>query len=820
MCKSSRLATLTLAVVTPLAAQQGRDLLHEQFVKEAAGGVVVYEAGDISLLVDAISSDPAGVASAATTEYKYDDGTFEIWTHLRHSSGDPVHEQEYAQRFRLSRGGTVANLTLCVARDRDRGDSSRLPFAMNFYRDSAGRPGSRLASGEGTVTIPTAGSGGCARLDLSSSALRLDGGDTWVGISWQNSTGMLFGEDRDGPGGTRTVYRARSSSTAAWPSWTNDTVTYGIRLGVDHGGGTPPPPPPPDPDPDPPPTSSCTPTTTALQFDGGYKVSMCYGTPDGKVGQAKSGVWQSGEAGLLWFFNRGNAEVLVKVLNGCSNNGYRWAYVAPVTTLEFNLWVTGPNGRRWTHSNRQGVTASTKSSTTAFRCSDEGSDGGDDDGDDGVSAPDLVVQSPSVSDTSLTAGQSFTFRATVRNRGDARSASTTLRYYRSSNSTIGTSEENVDSVGSFAVEASEVLPATSGCTPTTTALQFDGGYKVSMCYGTPDGKVGQAKSGVWQSGEAGLLWFFNRGNAEVLVKVLNGCSNNGYRWAYVAPVTTLEFNLWVTGPNGRRWTHSNRQGVTASTKSSTTAFRCSDEGSDGGDDDGDDGVSAPDLVVQSPSVSDTSLTAGQSFTFRATVRNRGDARSASTTLRYYRSSNSTIGTSDTQIGTDSVGALSASGSSSESISLTAPSSAGTYYYGACVESVPGESNTNNNCSAGVRVTVSGGTGGPAVAGTVTACEGDLLSSGDFRMRIAGTVRAARPVRDLTLTGFVEPGRRRVGERFVGSLAAGQSRSYEISGTVSGVEPTRCEVRGQWREGANATSRWSVEAPVQLSTQEP
>ena len=127
---------------------------------------------------------------------------------------------------------------------------------------------------------------------------------------------------------------------------------------------------------------------------------------------------------------------------------------------------------------------------------------------------------------------------------------------------------------------------------------------------------------------------------------------------------------------------------------------------------------SPDLIVESPSVSDSTLTPGQSFTLRATVRNRGTARSAATTLRYYQSSNATITTSDTEVGTDSVSGLSASGTGSESISLTAPSSTGTYYYGACVASVSGESNTNNNCSVGVRVTVSsgGGSGGGGSGG--------------------------------------------------------------------------------------------------------
>ena len=117
------------------------------------------------------------------------------------------------------------------------------------------------------------------------------------------------------------------------------------------------------------------------------------------------------------------------------------------------------------------------------------------------------------------------------------------------------------------------------------------------------------------------------------------------------------------------------------------------------------GDGSPDLIVASPSVSDNPLTTGQSFTLRATVRNSGTGQSASTTLRYYRSSNSKISTSDTQVGTDSVSGLSASGTSAESISLNAPSSAGTYYYGACVDDVSGESDMDNNCSTGVRVVV-------------------------------------------------------------------------------------------------------------------
>ena len=122
------------------------------------------------------------------------------------------------------------------------------------------------------------------------------------------------------------------------------------------------------------------------------------------------------------------------------------------------------------------------------------------------------------------------------------------------------------------------------------------------------------------------------------------------------------------------------------------------------------GSGSPDLIVESPSVSDSTLTAGQSFTLRATVRNQGSGQAAATTLRYYQSNDATLTVNDTQVGTDAVGSLNASSTSAESISLNAPSRAGTYYYGACVEQVSGEPEIDNNCSRAVRVLVSGGTG--------------------------------------------------------------------------------------------------------------
>ncbi len=113
----------------------------------------------------------------------------------------------------------------------------------------------------------------------------------------------------------------------------------------------------------------------------------------------------------------------------------------------------------------------------------------------------------------------------------------------------------------------------------------------------------------------------------------------------------------------------------------------------------------PNLEVWEQTVDSASPVQGGQFTLSVRVVNTGKGKSAATTLRYYRSTDATITTGDTAVGTDEVGALWRLGSANESVDLTAPSTAGTYYYGACVDAVADESDTTDNCSASVEVDV-------------------------------------------------------------------------------------------------------------------
>ena len=109
----------------------------------------------------------------------------------------------------------------------------------------------------------------------------------------------------------------------------------------------------------------------------------------------------------------------------------------------------------------------------------------------------------------------------------------------------------------------------------------------------------------------------------------------------------------------------------------------------------------PDLVV---SIIMGSAPVGV-FLLDAKVRNDGDEASPSTVLDSYRSTDATITTSDTRVGRVEVAGLAVARTSSGLFVLRAPASPGTYYYGACVNTVTGESDTTNNCSSSVTVTV-------------------------------------------------------------------------------------------------------------------
>ena len=114
-------------------------------------------------------------------------------------------------------------------------------------------------------------------------------------------------------------------------------------------------------------------------------------------------------------------------------------------------------------------------------------------------------------------------------------------------------------------------------------------------------------------------------------------------------------------------------------------------------------------VAGSVSIDDATLKQGQSIALGAIVRNVGGvAAGATTTLRFYWSTDSSISTTDTQLCTAAVPSLDSDSGSTLSAACAVPAAAedGDYHVGACVDTQSEESRADNNCSDGVAVRVS------------------------------------------------------------------------------------------------------------------
>ena len=116
---------------------------------------------------------------------------------------------------------------------------------------------------------------------------------------------------------------------------------------------------------------------------------------------------------------------------------------------------------------------------------------------------------------------------------------------------------------------------------------------------------------------------------------------------------------------------------------------------------------AADLVIDSVRAGNTTVNPSENFRLTAVVRNQGKSTATPTVLHYYLSTDDTISATDMLITTLNMAALAADASSEPWAQLTAPEAPGTYYYGVCIDAVGGESDTTNNCSVAVAVTVEG-----------------------------------------------------------------------------------------------------------------
>ena len=347
---------------------------------------------------------------------------------------------------------------------------------------------------------------------------------------------------------------------------------------------------------------------------------------------------------------------------------------------------------------------------------------------DVVTYPDLVVVD-AVSDRQPDAGERFILSVTVQNPGNGPAPSTTLRYYLSDDSQVTTSDTQLD------VDPLRQLPAFTGTTVSVelTAPSQAGTYYYGACVDPVPGESDD-RNNCSSTLRVDVVTYPDlvvvdavsdrqpdAGERFILSVTVQNLGNGP------APSTTLRYYIsddsQVTTSDTQLDVDPLRQlpaftgdtvsvELTAPSQAGTYYYGACVDPVPGESDDRNncsstlrvDVVTYPDLVVVD-AVSDRQPDAGERFSLSVTVQNLGNGPAPPTTLRYYLSDDSQVTTNDTQLDVNSLRQLPAFTGDTVSVELTAPSQAGTYYYGACVDPVPGESNTQNNCSSPLRIDI-------------------------------------------------------------------------------------------------------------------
>ena len=98
-----------------------------------------------------------------------------------------------------------------------------------------------------------------------------------------------------------------------------------------------------------------------------FRVTMDFDTPQNPPARAQALPLASDFSGLFFFSNPDNAEVLIKVIDGCGQNNRYWVFYAATTNVAFDIVVTDTmNGQTRTYSNPLRNPASPIQDTQAF----------------------------------------------------------------------------------------------------------------------------------------------------------------------------------------------------------------------------------------------------------------------------------------------------------------------------------------------------------------------------------------------------------------------------------------------------------------------
>jgi hypothetical protein len=235
-------------------------------------------------------------------------------------------------------------------------------------------------------------------------------------------------------------------------------------------------------------SSLCAAGSEVLCLDGGrFQASVRWKNPyTGETGMGKA-LPLTGDTGAFWFFSPSNLELMVKALNGHLVNGRFWIFYGSLSNVEYTLTVTDmARGAVKTYHNPSFQFAS-QADVDAF---------------------------PAIPPPALLA------------TGAAEAAATALP--------------------ASSPKTESALFAAGDCTPTPTSLCAQNRFQVTVDFIDPrTATQGQGRA-VSLTNDTGVFWFFEPGNLELMVKVLDGGGVNGHFWVFYGALSDVDYTIKVT----------------------------------------------------------------------------------------------------------------------------------------------------------------------------------------------------------------------------------------------------------------------------------
>jgi hypothetical protein len=113
------------------------------------------------------------------------------------------------------------------------------------------------------------------------------------------------------------------------------------------------------------------------------------------------------------------------------------------------------------------------------------------------------------------------------------------------------------STGSYTVKIEDKTSGPPPCGDTTTLCLSTQRFTVSVSWSSDGGVTQHAGTAIPMTGDTGYFWFFDSGNVELVVKVLDGRAINGKFWVFYGALSDVSYTIAVTDTV----THAQRQYV-------------------------------------------------------------------------------------------------------------------------------------------------------------------------------------------------------------------------------------------------------------------